>query len=127
MTESGESQPKPNKKKDTITTIDDCILNAGKLYKGLIKLSQQRHPLEIRRGVRGLQTESENEILKTIGRTYFFDLEKTRNGKPYLKITESRLDKKNNESIRNTILVFEENIEEFSKVTSRMATKVNRS
>ena len=127
MTESRESLPKPNKKKETITTIDDCILYAGKLYKGLIKLSQQKHPLDIRRGVRGLQTESENEILKTIGRTYFFDLEQTRNGKPYLKITESRLDKKNNESIRNTILVFEENIEEFSQVISRMATKVNRS
>ena len=89
MSESVEQQPLSDKKKEKITTIDDLMATAGKLYKGLIVLSQQKHPLDIRRGVSDMNTERESEMIKASGKTYFLDIEHTKTGKPYLKITET--------------------------------------
>jgi len=124
MSESVEQQPLSDKKKEKITTIDDLLVTAGKLYKGLIKLSQQKHPLDIRRGVSDMNTERESETVKAQGRTYFFDLETTKEGKPYLRITESHINKEKNESVRNTILVFQEDIHGFMQAFTKIAYKV---
>jgi len=126
MSESIEQQPLSDKKKDKITTIDDLMVTAGKLYKGLIELSQQKHPLDIRRGVSDMNAERESETVKAQGRTYFLDVESTKEGKPYLRITESHINKEKNESVRNTILVFQEDIHEFTQALTKMAYKVSK-
>ena len=126
MAKGGEKELLPIKKKEKVTTIDDLLIHAGRLYKGLIELSQQRHPLEIRRGVSDINTERESETVKAKGRTYFLDLENTKDGKPYLRITESHINKNNNESVRNTILVFQEDIHDFTQALTKMAYKVGK-
>ena len=126
MAKGGEKEQLPISKREKVTTIDDLLIHAGRLYKGLIELSQQRHPLEIRRGVSDMNAERESETVKAKGRTYFLDLENTKDGKPYLRITESHINKNNNESVRNTILVFQEDIHNFTQALTKMAYKVGK-
>jgi hypothetical protein len=126
MSESREQQPLSDKKREKIITIDDLLVSAGKLYKGLIDLSQQKHPLDIRRGVSDMNAERESETVKAQGRTYFLDVESTKEGKPYLRITESHINKEKNESVRNTILVFQEDIHDFTQALTKMAYKVSK-
>jgi len=126
MFESRERQPLSDNKKEKITTIDDLLATAGKLYKGLIELSQRKQPLGIRRGVSDMNTERESETVKAQGRTYFFDLESTKEGKPYLRITESYINKQDNEPKRNTILVFQDDIHEFTQAMTKIAYKVGK-
>lgn len=125
MSESGEGQPLSSKKKEGITTIDDVLVLAGKLYKGLIELSNQKYPLDIRRGVMGMYNERKGgEVIKTSGKTFFLDIEETKNGKPYLKITESRMGGKNGDQIRNSIIVFQEDIREFAQAVTRIGFQI---
>lgn len=125
MTESGEREVITNKSKESIITIDDVLVLAGKLYKGLIELSNQKYPLGIRKGVRGMDNErNEGEVIKTIGKTFYLDIEKTKTGKPYLKITESRKDKKNGDQIRNSVIVFQEDIRQFAEAIERIAYQI---
>ena len=126
MAKGEEKEGLPISKKEKVTTIDDLLIHAGRLYKGLIELSQQRHPLDIRRGVSDMNAERESETVKAKGRTYFLDLENTKDGKPYLRITESHINKNNNESVRNTILVFQEDIHDFTQALTKMAYKVGK-
>ena len=62
--------------------------------------------------------------VKAGGRTYFFDLKKTKDGKPFLVITESRFKGEGEERERNTIMVFPENAGEFSDAVSKMVAKL---
>jgi len=121
MAERGENQLLSKQRESAITTIDDCLLFAGKLYKGLIELSNRKHPLDIRKGVIGMYNEKKGEVIKTSGKIYFLDIEKTKTGKPYLKITESRKDPKNGNQIRNSVIVFRESIKEFSEAINSIA------
>ena len=127
LIEHEQRQPLPDNKKEKVPTIDDLLIHAGKLYKGLIELSNQKNPLDIRRGVRDMNTERESETVKAQGHTYFFDLEHTKENKPYLRITESHINKENNESVRNTILVFQEDIHDFTQAFTKIAYKVSKS
>ena len=126
IAERGERKSLSEEKKEKVPTIDDLLIYAGKLYKGLIELSNQKNPLELRRGVMDMNTERESETVKAQGRTYFFDLEHTKEDKPYLRITESHINKENNESVRNTILIFQEDIHEFTQAFTKMAYKVSK-
>jgi hypothetical protein len=58
----------------------------------LTKLTEYKHPLDVRKGVvrMGRSGERESTQVKGTGRTYFLDVEKTRDGKAYLKIAERR-------------------------------------
>ena len=123
MKEQGEFSCEIERREGFIT-IDDLLQQAEFLYKGLINLSQQRHPLSIRKGVSGMQLGSKNEVLKTGSKTYFFDLETAQNGKPYLKITESYLTSETKEQVRNTIIVFQEDVFKFSGFVNVMAKKI---
>ena len=125
MTESGENNSEPFKRKESITTIDDALRMAGNLYKGLIELSQSKHPLDIRKGVMGMYNEHKGgEVIKTSGKTFFLDIEQTKNGKPYLKITESRKDGKNGDQIRNSVIVFQEDIREFAQAITSISFQI---
>ena len=106
------------------TTIDDVIELAEKLTTRLRRLGEYRHPLAVRRGVREMTKEdNESKQVKGSGRTYFFDVETTREGKGYLRITESRKGK-GEKWERNTINVFPEDAAEFAAVVSEMAAKL---
>src|SRR3990172_6169847 len=98
--------------KATFTTIDDLILLVKELHNGLCELSEYKYPLGVRRGVRKLNNERESITIKAIGRMYFLDLKETRDGNPFLVITESRSQKEGETRERSSILVFKENAQE---------------
>ena len=59
-----------NQRRDGFATIDDLLKQAESLYKGLVDLSKQRHPLSIYKGVKNMEINNEHEMLKTSSRTY---------------------------------------------------------
>ena len=124
MKEKEKPQSIPEEKKEKVVTIDDLLYLSGKLYKQMVAFSNSKHPLEIRRGVMAMPDEGESKIIKGAGRTFFMDVETTRNGNPYLKITESRIDSLSQEPVRNTIFVFEDDLLAFSEAVSRFAHQI---
>jgi hypothetical protein len=68
------------------TTIDDVLQLAEELAARLRRLGSYKHPLAVRRGVEQMKDDQESRQLKGSGRTYFFDVAQTREGKGYLKI-----------------------------------------
>ncbi len=121
-----------NPVREPFTTIDDVIKLAQELLSRLSKMSEYKHPLDIRRGVaketgkeveRMVDTRDSREI-KAGGRTYFVDVETTREGNKYLKITESRFKGKGNDRERVSIIVFPETVKEFAEAISEMAAKL---
>ena len=110
-------------------TIDDLVIKAEDLFVELKKLSEIRHPLDIRKIVRkGVgNMADQNELSRTLkagSKTYFFDIKKTKDEKPYLVITESRFKGEGEERERSTIVVFQDNAEEFERTVSEMITKI---
>ena len=107
-------------------TIDDLVRKAQELSDGLRKLSEYKYPLDIRKGVKKrMNDDKQSKQIKGRGRTYFLDIEETREGKPYLRITESR--KGEGEKFeRNSINVFPEVVSEFAEVVSDMASRVSQ-
>jgi hypothetical protein len=122
MQETTESQP--NFVRPKFETIDDLLDLARKLVEGLNILGERKYPLDIRRGVKFMEREKKSEMLKASAKTYFFDIKETREGKPYLIITESRLKGEGEKPERTSIMVFQENIEEFAGIVTKMAEKV---
>ena len=109
-------------------TIDDLVEQAQDLFSGLRRLSEYKHPLGVRRGIgkevnEKMNHEKPSRQIKGSGRTYFFDVESTREGKPYLRITESRKGEGDNWE-RNRIHVFPEDAEEFAQAVAMMTTEV---
>ena len=82
--------------------------------------------LRIWKGVSHMTPEKQHESLtvKAGGRTYFFDVLETKEGKPFLTITESRYMGKEKERERKTITVFQEHVEEFSQKLYQMVKHV---
>ena len=120
----------PGSKPDSqITTIDDVIQLAQELLTHLNQLGEYKHPLDVRRGrkeVGDIVDKSErSKTLKTSSKTYFFDIKDTREGKPYLVITESRFKGKGEDRERQNIIVFQENAQDFSEAVSEMVTKLD--
>lgn len=127
--EVSRSGSKPDR--EPFTTIDDLLRKAQELSVGLKKLGEYKHPLDIRRGVsvrkgvrKRMNDDKQSKQLKGSGRTYFLDIEKTREGKPYLRITESRKGK-GDKFERNSINVFPEDADEFTQAVTEMASKLS--
>jgi hypothetical protein len=120
--------------REPFITIDDCILLAQELATCLDRLSQQKHPLEVRKGismkrgreVKGMRNDNESRQIKAGGRTYFVDIE-TVQGKStkYLRITESRMKGEGQERERSIIFVFPEAAREFAAAVSEMVAKLS--
>jgi len=114
--------------REPFTTIDDLVQQAKHLFAGLKKLSEFKYPLDIRRGIRKgvdnhMTDETQSRQIKGAGRTYFLDLQKTKEDKTYLRITESR--KGEGEKFeRNSINVFPEDADEFAQAVSEMASRL---
>jgi len=107
-------------------TIDDMLDLARQLVDGLNQLGERKHPLDIRRGVRNMveRAERKSEMLKASGKTFFFDIKETREKKPYLVITESRLKGEGEKPERSSIMIFQENLGEFSEIVGKLAKRM---
>jgi len=119
--------------REPFTTIDDCIALAHELVKRLDNLGEQKHPLDVRRGVvkkgreevRDVSNDRESRQIKAGSRTYFLDIETAKaDGRKYLKITESRFKGEGKERERSSIIVFPEHAQEFARAVSEMAAKL---
>ena len=68
----------------------------------------------------------QSKILKAGKKTYFFDIKETKDGKPYLMITESwfKTDKEDEEPERKSIIVFPEQAQDFAFTTTVMLAKI---
>ena len=118
--------------REPFTTIDDLVKQARELFRGLRKLSEYKHPLDIRRGIvirkgvmKRMNKDKLSKQLKASGRTYFLDVGKTKEKKPYLRITESRKGK-GEEWERNSINVFPEDADAFAEAVSDMVSKLDQ-
>lgn len=117
-----KSENEPNSKR--FVTIDDALEKAQELRSMLAELGERKHPLAVRKGVEKVMTDKKDSVqLKGAGRTYFLDVEKTREGKTYLRITESRKGE-GDKFERNSLNVFPEDAKEFGKAVSKMAAKI---
>lgn len=126
---TNELEPQIDKKdlhKDRPATITELLELAGKLYKDLIYLSKQEDPAALLEGVIKMPDEKDSVTLKASGRTYFMDVGKTKTGTPYLKLTESRIDIQTQKPVRNTIVIFEEQIKDFYLAFSRLVVKLKK-
>ena len=109
-------------------TIDDLLEKSQELLAGLKKLSEFKYPLDIRRGIRKgvkkrMNDDKPSKQIKGAGRTYFLDIAKTKEDKPYLRITESRKGK-GDKFERNSINVFPEDAGVFARTVSEMASNL---
>ncbi len=109
-------------KTSSFTTIDDCLKQARQLLSTLGSLAQQKHPLSVRKGSvlrtegKGVERMTETQTSKVIkagSRTYFFDVKQTKEGKPYLMITESRFHGEGKARERISLTVFPEQAQAF--------------
>lgn len=105
-------------------TIDDSISQAEQLLTGLKKLAAQKHPLAVRKAGKTINLKGQtSRQIKAGARTYFFDIDRTKEGKPYLKLTESRL-RGEAKRLRQIILIFPEQAQEFADAVTDMVSQL---
>lgn len=68
--------------------------------------------------------DQNNKIIKAGSKTYFFDLKKTKEGQPYLTITESRFVGEGKDWERASIVVFSDHAQDFLQATQEMVEKL---
>src|SRR5215217_1445 len=105
--------------KQAFTTIDDLVSLSGELFYRLRQISHYKHPLAVRKGVK--QMNLTGRILRAGAITYFLDIKKTNNDKPYLMITESRYKANSGKPERNTVIVFRDKLKEFVQAVAEMS------
>jgi hypothetical protein len=106
LSEQGSGPPA----RPPFVTIEDCIPFAQELVARLGPLGAQRHPLDVRKGVRVALTNNQpSRTIKATSRTYFFDVKTAQTGAMCLVITESRIKEKR----RSQIIVFPEEVQAF--------------
>jgi hypothetical protein len=113
---------------EPFATIDDCITLAHELSARLNKLGEYKHPLDVRRGVRkevvSVRDAQQGTQVRAGSKTYFFDVETTKEGKRYLRITESRFKGEGKDHERSRIVVFPEHGWEFAQAVTEMVPKL---
>ena len=72
-----------------------------------------------------VERNEDSMTVKAGSKTYFFDIKQTKEGKPYLVITESRFKGEGKDRERNSIVVFQENAQEFAETVSEVTEKLN--
>ena len=68
--------------------------------------------------------EQKSETIRAGSKTYFIDLKETKEGKPFLVITESRFKKEGDERERISIAVFPEYAEAFLNALQEMVPEL---
>ncbi len=130
MPKERESQLGSDPVREPFVTIDDLVHQAEDLATGLRTLSEYKHPLDIRKGktkregVIDMPDNTDSRTVKAGEKTYFLDIKKTKEDKPYLVITESRFKGEGKDRERVSIAIFPENAGEFREAVSDMTTKI---
>lgn len=70
-------------------------------------------------------TKVKSSVLKAGAKTFFFDVNVASNDKKYLKITESRFSGEGSDRVRNSVVVFPEQIQGFAQNLKDMASLLN--
>ena len=125
---TGETVTIQGPQREPFMTIDDAIALAERLLTCLRTLVQYRHPLEIRKGkgvisMAAAESEESRQI-RAGSRTYFVDLVQTKEGKPYLRITESRYKGDDKGHERSSLMVFPEDAEAFAGALNEMISRL---
>lgn len=137
MPKNKESQPNSETEREPFPTFDDVVERVneaqGKINEAvaiLTRMGDFKHPLDVRKGrvlgkevEESMSEERESRQIKGAGRTYFLDVEKTSQGKPYLRITESKKGE-GDKFERNSILVFPEDAADFSDAVTTMLDRL---
>src|SRR5258706_12013675 len=112
---------------EPFATIDDAIALTQQVHTVLKKLAEYKHPLAVRRArkeVIQMQEGRESKQVRAGNRTYFIDVETSKEGKRYLRITESRFKGEDQERERSSIVIFPEEAGDFVSAVSEMAAKL---
>jgi hypothetical protein len=109
--------------RSAFTTIDDLITLSQELLTRLYQIGQYKHPLAVRKGVKPM--EKPTKIVRAGAITYFLDIKKTRDNKPFLLITESRYKGNDEKRDRNTIVVFHDNVREFAQAITDLSASMS--
>ena len=104
------------------TTIDDLISLSQELFTRLNQIGQYKHTLAVRRGVK--QMEKKSKIVRAGTITYFLDIKKTHEDKPFLLITESRYNSKDGKHDRNSIVIFQDNAKELVQAITELGASM---
>ena len=68
--------------------------------------------------------QNDSKTVKARSKTYFFDFKETKEGRPYLTITESRFRGEGTDRERASIVVFPDHAQEFLEATQEMVKKL---
>ncbi len=68
--------------------------------------------------------QNNSQKVRAGSQTYFFDLKKTKEDKPFLVITESRYMGEGKERERASIVVFQDHVQEFLRAVEDMVKKL---
>jgi len=79
----------------------------------------------IRREVMNMTEPTDSKTVKAGSKTYFFDLRETKEGQPFLTITESRFKGEGQDRERSSIVVFPDNAQDFLEATQGMIEKLS--
>ncbi|MBC8508445.1 MAG: DUF3276 family protein [Chloroflexi bacterium] len=113
-----------NPDREAFTTIDDAIQLSQELLVRLSKIREYKYPLAVRKGVKIMEDKNESKTVRAGAITYFFDIKQTKDKKPFMVITESRFKGEDEGHERKSIVVFQDNIQEFSKAVSEIAANL---
>jgi hypothetical protein len=118
------SKEKPHNEKPA--SVSELLAIAEKLYTKLQALNQLEDPTFLIEEVIVMPDDKESVKISAGGRTYFLDSGRTKNDKAYLKITETHLEGEERKKVRNTVIIFEEQIKEFYMAFSRFVVKLKK-
>lgn len=119
-------QNQDKSKKDIPAALVDLVSQSERLYKGLLLLSENEDPAALLGGVIELPAERESVTLRSGGRTFFLDMGKTKNERGYLKITETHIEGEEKKSVRNSVIVFEDQLPDFYIALSRLLVNLKK-
>jgi hypothetical protein len=68
--------------------------------------------------------QNDSKTVKAGSKTYFFDLRETKEGQPFLTITESRFKGEGQDRERSSIVVFPDKSMDFLEATQEMVEKL---
>jgi hypothetical protein len=68
--------------------------------------------------------QNDSKTVKGGSKTYFFDLKETKEGQPYLTITQSRFMGEGKERERASIVVFPDHAQDFLEAAQEMISKL---
>jgi hypothetical protein len=111
-------------------TIDDAFSRVEEGYLVLRRLRALKYPLAVRRGIhtrsRTMASADKSRVLRAKGRTYFFDIKKSSEGKPYAIITESRLRRGDQPPYLARIALFPEDAQAFLGILEEVVALVRQ-